>query len=335
MAGVPALTPMQAAPPHQLDDNIVVSVRSPEPGQRLEGLLEITGYAGDRRSPNGTGLNERDIQLYLSELSERQLFHYAEGNRDSPEAAQALGPQFRRGGFRAFWETCSFTPGPYKLLVLVSSLVVEGARGLGSVDVDVAPCPPGQILYQDTFAARPGGAWTLRTTEAQRFPGGGLTPTRIFSNIAVGIDARCPEPEPDCRTILFFRRLDGPGTVGTTDGSYQLWVHPQSGRAWLRHCAPGAASNRCGNIIPPVETPAVQPPPQWNRLGVIAQDDWLRIFVNGTLVGEVYDTRRPWGRVSWNLNTMEREREVEAQFRNLVISTPGPPDTLGPVLRGP
>src|SRR4051794_10018799 len=64
-------TPLAAARPlPEQDDNIVVRITSPEPGAQLEGWVTIAGYAYDRRSTDGHGLNERDIQLWLNDVGE-------------------------------------------------------------------------------------------------------------------------------------------------------------------------------------------------------------------------------------------------------------------------
>src|SRR5215212_9154688 len=151
LAGIALMRPLsstEAAPLGQLDENLIVEITSPQPGQRLEGRVEITGYAADARSARGAGVNPRDIRLYLDDASdERYLLTFAEGGRDSPEAIAALGPRIDNAGFRALWETCSFPAGPYKLMVWVSSLTTPGARQGASVDVEVAPCnPPGSRI---------------------------------------------------------------------------------------------------------------------------------------------------------------------------------------------
>src|SRR5438105_2778541 len=49
----------------QEDANIVVQFTSPAAGARLSGAAAVEGFAGDRRSASGSGLNEKDVQLYL------------------------------------------------------------------------------------------------------------------------------------------------------------------------------------------------------------------------------------------------------------------------------
>src|SRR5438132_634602 len=84
--------------------------------ERLRGRVEIVGYAADRRSPSGSGLNERDIQIYVNDSSDPwNLFDFALAGRDSPEAAAALGPGYSQTGFWDAWETCTFPEGPYRL----------------------------------------------------------------------------------------------------------------------------------------------------------------------------------------------------------------------------
>jgi hypothetical protein len=58
----------------------------------------------------------------------------------------------------------------------------------------------------------------------------------------------------------------------------------------------------------------------------------LRLFVNGLQIHEARDSRRPWGQIGWMANSIRNPIEVE--FRNLVVTTVGPLDTLGRVLHG-
>jgi len=87
-------------------------------------------------------------------------------------------------------------------------------------------------------------------------------------------------------------------------------------------------------MIPRTGHPAIHRGIEWNRLAAIAVGDSLRLFVNGEQVGEARDDRRPWGDLVWFAESQARDRPVEVQFANLVVSVPGPVETLGPVLHG-
>jgi hypothetical protein len=136
--GVPGV---RAAPPAQIDPAIVLVVTSPRPGERLAGPIAVTGYALDRRSPAGSGLNEADIRLYLdSDQSESNLIGYAGGSRPSAEAAAAHGAQFAAVGFERLFDPCGVPAGSHVLIVWVSSLVAPGSRNVVRTDFEVAPC---------------------------------------------------------------------------------------------------------------------------------------------------------------------------------------------------
>jgi len=317
-----------ARPTGQVDANIVVQITSPQPGQRLQGRVEITGFAADRRSSDGSGLNQRDVALYLNDSTDqRNLFDYADTDEASPDAAAALGPQFAAVGFADSWETCSFPPGHYQLIAWVSSLVVPGARNFASVDVEVAPCPPATLIPNDAFATNPQAASvSTETTDGYMYG-------PVFADFAVGLDARCVRVDVDCRYGLEFRRVLGSGN-SESDSAYAFWVDPAEGIFWLEYFPPGNDPNRRVVLVDDTPTPAIRAGTATNRLGVIAQGEWLRVLVNGELVGEAHDSSRPWGMISWLGATGARGRTVEVQFANLVIATPGPLDTLAPVLRG-
>lgn len=322
----------RAAPESQLDDAIVVQLLAPQAGDVLRGQVEIAGYAADRRSSQGSGLNERDIQLYLGDASDpRNLLDYAEPGQDSPAAAAALGPQFARAGFRASWETCAFPPGPYRLTVWVSSLVVPGARQMASAEGTIAPCPPGSVLYQDDFATEPGGVFRLRVDQpGSRFWG----PAAVFADFAAGIDARCPQAGRDCRYGLQFRELPGPGDT-RTNSNYAFVVDPTDQTYWLEYWPPGTDPQRGELLVPPASTTAIRPGTQPNRVAVVAQGDALRLFVNGQQVDDWHDARRPWGKIAWFAHTREPGAPLVVEFRHFVVTTPGPSATLRPVLAAP
>jgi hypothetical protein len=320
----------------------VVQITSPQPGQRLRGQVVITGYAADRRSPSGSGLNERDIQvgidgsLYHSgEHAVNEALDYAVPAMDSPEAAAALGPSFARVGFEATWQSCSFPPGPHQLSVWVTSLVARGFHNVANVDVVSEPCAPGEILYDSRASQGPGSTDTLHPPRQDR---NGFT--AVFADFAAGIDARCVQTSAECRYGLRFRELPGPG--GETTNPYYLFeVDPLSGEFDLTYFPPGEDQGRW--IIRSTRSSAIRRGAEFNRLAVIAEDDWLRLFVNGQQVGEAHDTegaqifdtfvrqsRWPWGWIGWSAFT-SAPGGVDVQFRNFVVSTPGPIESLAPL----
>jgi hypothetical protein len=365
-APIPAAAAPAAGPDSQ-DDEIVLQITSPRPGDRLRGRVEITGYAFDPRSPTAegislvqqapptcasgqepsglcsSGLNERDIRIWLNAPSDPvgsfdpwNLFDYAVPGQDSPEAA-ARGAQFAKAGFWDAWETCSFPEAPYRLTVLVSSMAVPNTFKLASVDVYVESCGPGQPIVGDNFAAQPGGVYTQRLTDPST-RGPLLDP--IFADVAAGITARCTDATADCRYGLEFRVLPGPGGI-QTNSFYRFTVDPTRGSWTLGYSPPGDDP-----IIPLVDwtpAPQIRQGTQANRLAVIAQGDWLRVFVNGQQVGETRDDRRPWGQIGWVAATTDQGRTVEAQFSNFLVTTPGPaqelatlfPDDTGPPVASP
>jgi len=306
----------------------VVQLTSPRPGEVLSGPVTIRGYAADRRSTGGSGLNEADIQLYLDDTSDEwHLFDFATGGQDSPEAAAALGPQFDHVGFQDVWQTCSFPAGPHKLIVYVSSLVQPGGRNFTTVDVNLEGCADGVGLYRDDFTARPGGV------ETQELAPGGTGADyvdAIFGNFAAGIDARCTEAEVPCFYALVFRGVPSP-TERTGLIGYAFGVQPASGTFLLVYRAPNDDANTAKILLPLTESPAIRRGAQPNRLGVIVQDDWLRLFINGEQVGEVHDTTRPWGRVAWGAGNLSPDHNQEAQFAHFIVSTPGPPYALAAI----
>jgi hypothetical protein len=128
----------------QLDEDLVLVLSTPEAGARLTDRVSISGYAVDRRSHDGPGINGRDVRVYLdSDRDETLLLGFASFGSASPAATAAEGPRGQGTGFEREWDTCAFAPGPHRLIVWVSSLVVPGARQRQEREVTLAACPGG------------------------------------------------------------------------------------------------------------------------------------------------------------------------------------------------
>jgi hypothetical protein len=328
---VGTLGPSQAAPVDQIDEDVVVAITAPQPGQRLRGNVVITGYAADRRSAIGSGLNERDIQVYLNDSAdERALLDIARPGQDSPAAAAALGPRFGQVGFQSTaWQTCSFPPGAYTVFVWVSSLTTPGARNVAQANVEIEACPAGEILHQDALESPP-----ARVPPNQASLVG--QDHTIYGDFAVGVSGRCVVPRVDC--LYGFNLRDLPGPQGTLTNSYYNIELDQPNRTFALHFFPfteraSPSGLRLEYLQPWTFAAPIRSGTEFNRLAVIAQGERLQVFVNGQPVGEARDRRRPWGQIAWMANSIANPIEVE--FRDLVVSTVGPPELLTPVLGGP
>src|SRR5438067_1172628 len=81
LLGLLAATLLLSGPPgwrtataqgNDLDEQLVVDITAPRPGEQLQGSVQITGYAADRRSREGSGINGRDIQIWLDAGPDRR-----------------------------------------------------------------------------------------------------------------------------------------------------------------------------------------------------------------------------------------------------------------------
>jgi hypothetical protein len=88
-------------------------------------------------------------------------------------------------------------------------------------------------------------------------------------------------------------------------------------------------------LIRPVSSPAIQRGTAINRLAVLAVENWLRLFVNGQQVGEVYHDERPWGQITWLWAQRGPPKPMVVYFSDFAVATPDSPDQLAPVLVGP
>ncbi|HLI26244.1 MAG TPA: hypothetical protein VKZ60_04190 [Chloroflexota bacterium] len=314
-------TAAAAGPPAQLDDAVVVMLTSPQPGAHLQGRVVIAGYAFDRRSPAGSGLNENDIQVHLDDQdAPSQLLGIALGGQRSAEAA-AYGDQYGQTGFALGWQTCTFAPGPHRLTVWVSSLVAPGARNMASVEVYLDSCAEGLVAYRDDFDDRPDAVDTVRAT-ASAAAVSTRPPNLVFGDFAAGIDARCAADTPDCTPVLAFRSTE------TLQSFAGLTFAASPSRGTFALGLKSGAAQPMELLIPPTPTTALRASGEWNRLAVIAQGDWLRLYLNGEQVAELHEPRVLWGKLGWGV------AGGAAEFAHLIVETPGPPYALT-ALSGP
>lgn len=324
---------VKADPVSQLDENLVVAIASPREGEPVRGIRTISGYAADRRSAEGAGLNARDIQVYLDydwrSPNRRNLIGYAApAPGRSIQAEEALGPQFSRSGFSMLIEACSLPPGQHTLTVWVSSLVQAGARQSASVQVEILPCPSGAIVSQ-----QPNGAGKMsvppassRSVRINGTPQGTFQPT-VFGDFAAGVDASCMQPDPHCSYGLYLRQIPGPG-ASDTDELYRLIVRPSTGSFGLEYWPAGDEPNRMIQLIPETASGAISRGTGVNRLGVLAEGDTFRIFVNGQRIGEVRDDRRLWGEILRFAENSGENSSIEVAFDRPMVSTLGSLETL-------
>jgi hypothetical protein len=331
----PASVPTQAAPAAQWDDNLTVELAQPQPRARLRGPVWIEGYALDRRGADGSGLNERDVQVYLGDWSDpRHLLDYAPAELIHADAARTLGVppawQSRAAHFTTAWESCAFPPGRYTLTIIVSSLATPGARNMTQREVEIEPCAAGAVLDEVDYSWMPGGALTVAVERQEERT---FYAARVFADFAMGLDARCTPGGAGCRYALYFREQPGPRSA-RTNGDYRFSVDPTAGTFGLEFRPPGGDPLRGTELLPPTPSPAIRRGTAINRLAVVARGPTLELFVNGEQVGQVQDERGRWGRLGWVTLPSAAGQPAEAQFRDLVIAVPGPRESLRSVLRG-
>jgi len=215
-------------------------------------------------------------------------------------------------------------PGPHRLIATLSGPENSGAAELATVDVFVEPCAIGAVLAEQAgpVAGDDGPAEHLSTRT-----GSATGLDAVYADFAAAIDARCAGQAGGCRPALTFWALMEPGK--TEAAGYRYVVDTDAGSFMLGYSSP---DGELATILPWTPAAAIQPGTATNRLAVLAQGDELRLFVNGEQVGEARDERRRWGRLGWSAEAPATGQAPELELRNLVVSAPGPPETLAAVL---
>jgi hypothetical protein len=307
------------------DTSVRVAITSPAAGAALQGRVVIGGWAVDPMSPDGPGINPRDVQLWLGPPPSGYLLDYAQYGEPSPEATSFYGPRFGDAGFAQNWHTCSFPSGPQELWAFVSSLARPGERDFTKVDVSIAPCPPGTELFRADWRTLPplvteqseqgevDGAWMVRRLR----PGAaGRGIEGLYANFLAEITAQRVGRE-DGYYFIDFRVLPGPGDT-LTDSFYRFSVHPASGRFRIGISRPGP--DPIEDLTTWTLSPAIRRGTEPNRLSVEADGPQLRLYANGELLTEVTHSELPWGKIRFGAATGD-DFTTEALFRDFVITT--------------
>lgn len=333
-------------PNGQLDPSIVVQFENPQAGEHVTGITDIAGFAGDRRAQDGSGLNERDVQIYLDDEESPPQYRNllaVPGTARNGELDERPGNCCDRELntallFRTPWAACTFPAGRHTLTAWVSSLAVPGARQRATVEFATEQCPAAQVLAEHALPVPPFSGLRAAPGESRIAPVPGDL-TAVYADFAVGLDFRCSgEGAAACGYGIVFRRIPGPATRQqqyVSDGNYTFLVQPAQHLFLLNHWEPNAPRAIRDPLVRPTQHPAIRDGDNWNRLGVVAEGDRLRLFVNGEQVADLRDGRRPWGDIMWTGESGSNERPVDLAFANVVIAMPGPIEALGPVLQGP
>jgi hypothetical protein len=310
---------------------LIVAITSPAPGTTVNGRVRIEGWAVDPGNPptSTSGINPRDIQLWLGPYPDGRLLDYAAFGLTSEPSMGFYGASYLRSGFERTWATCSFRPGPYELWVYVSSLSNPGVLGYNKLDMNVTPCAPGTEIYRADF--RDAQSWrALSTTQVETGPDGnawlirrkvpgasGDSPEGVYANFRAEVTARVVGRPINRYYYIQFRQVPGPGdTLG--DFYYRFSVDPDFGSFDLARF-----ENEVETIL--IEETRmemlIRPPEEENRLAVEADGPRISLFINGTKVGETADDALPWGRISFGVGS-GGQPDAAARFTDFVITTP-------------
>ncbi len=155
---------LQAAPAHQISDQVMVTVEAPGDGETVAGEVVVRGWAIDRRAQDGSGVRATPggVQVWLDRgagSATGQLIGDATYGEDRPEVGQRFGDRYRQSGFALTWNTCLVPQGRHTLQVFAESEPASPQFGMAELSVEVGPCPtasqPSEVVGSQPLRANP------------------------------------------------------------------------------------------------------------------------------------------------------------------------------------
>jgi hypothetical protein len=318
---------------HTSGNHLTFAIDEPRAGERLSGYRTITGWAADLL-PGGPGIDPKNVQVWIDGAQGSPL-GFAQYGWQRDDVAGMLGDtRFAQTGFRLGWDTCTFPPGDYHI-------VVYGWRqdtsevGLTSVDVTVEPCAlaAGSVLLADPLDSA-NQLWPTGANDecAHRYQGGEyrvlkLAPNAaedcappdvertVYGDFTLEVDVQLRDPSPSAFATIGFR-VDVAELSSHYMAGYAVRLNPVLGTVSLVHDV-GPTYTRLAETRPG----SLRAGEATNRVQIVAEGPRLTVLVNWEPALEVYDDRHPWGTVALGAGA-PRGESAEAAFRNLVIRRP-------------
>ncbi|MSQ24654.1 MAG: hypothetical protein EXR58_08980 [Chloroflexi bacterium] len=131
-------------------DDPGVGVDNPKPGERVAGEVAIRGWAADRNSPSGTGVDA--VHVYLDGPSSvgRFLGAATYGSSRSDVAASLGSSELRDSGWNLTWNPRGVTGGNHQVYIYAHS-ILTGTWSLRQISFELDQ--PGPVLMIDRPAA--------------------------------------------------------------------------------------------------------------------------------------------------------------------------------------
>jgi len=152
-------------------EGIQLVVEEPAPESTVGQLVQISGWALDPSSPNGTGVAPDAVEVWLGPAGSGQLLGPAGYGDPRPDLAERFGAeQFRPAGFRFFWNSCEAPPGPALLTITARSAVRPERSASVTLPLTVESC---QVALGETVSGRlltsgQADTWTFEGTAGER-----------------------------------------------------------------------------------------------------------------------------------------------------------------------
>jgi hypothetical protein len=204
------------------------------------------------------------------------------------------------------------------------------AAAPASSATSAAPAAAPTLIFRDDFSD-PTSGWPRRSTAASSagYEGGeyyllreaGQTQVPIagrpdrYGDFRAEVDVRVTSASDDAYAFVNFRR--------TNDAFYRFSIYPNAGTYMVNRWQRDGGELRRTLLSDFEPAPQLHAGAEWNRIGVQAQGSEIALFVNGRQVAWLQDDSSSDGVLQLGVGDSTRA-QVEARFRDFVVTTPGP-----------
>jgi hypothetical protein len=127
--------------------NAVMVLESPTASSTVTRTVTFEGWAIDRGTSSGTGVDQVVVWAYPSSGGAPQVVGVATYGMARPDIGGSFGPQFTNSGFRL---TAPVSAGTYRFVAFAHSTVADAYNGVAADNVTVQALDTNALVFIDT-----------------------------------------------------------------------------------------------------------------------------------------------------------------------------------------